>query len=98
MVENLQKYGSTSIGNLIKKANTSSAVVNNLQLKGIIKFTASEIIRRAALQPAISRTKERITLNSEQKLALGEISQNLGKNIFTPVLLHGITGSGKTEV
>ncbi|HEX7416349.1 MAG TPA: hypothetical protein VF305_04120, partial [Smithellaceae bacterium] len=98
VVEYLQKHGSMAIGNLIKKANTSSSVINNLHLKGIIKFTASEVIRRASLQPTISRAEEKITLNNEQKLALQEISQNLGKNIFTPVLLHGVTGSGKTEV
>ncbi|MEI6609858.1 MAG: primosomal protein N', partial [Deltaproteobacteria bacterium] len=98
VVEFLQKHGSMSIGNLIKKANTSSAVVNNLHLKGIIKFTASEVIRRASFQSAIRRAAERITLNSEQNQALQDISQNLGKNIFTPILLHGVTGSGKTEV
>src|SRR5450830_945647 len=98
VVKFLQKHGSMAIGNLIKKANTSSAVVNNLHHKGIIKFTASEVIRRASLQSTISRAEERITLNSEQQLALQEISQHLGKNIFTPVLLHGVTGSGKTEV
>ena len=98
VVEFLQKHGSMAIGNLIKKANTSSAVVNNLQLKRIIKFTASEVIRRTSLQPTINRAEERITLNNEQNQALQEISQNLGKNIFTPVLLHGVTGSGKTEV
>jgi primosomal protein N' (replication factor Y) len=98
VVEFLQKHGSMSIGNLIKKANTSSAVVNNLHQKGIIQFTASEVIRRASFQSAISRATERITLNSEQNQALQEISHNLGKNIFTPILLHGVTGSGKTEV
>jgi len=98
VIEFLQKHGSMAIGSLIKKANTSSAVVNNLHHKGIIKFTASEVIRRASLQSTISRAEERITLNSEQQLALQEISQHLGKNIFTPVLLHGVTGSGKTEV
>ena len=98
VVEFLQKHGSMAIGNLIKKANTSSAVINNLHLKGIIQFTASEVIRRASLNSAISCAAERFTLNSEQNQALQEISQNLGKNIFTPILLHGVTGSGKTEV
>ena len=98
VVEFLKTHGSMDLTDLMKKAKTSSSVINNLHLKGIIKFTASEVIRKASLQPTISRAEERITLNSEQKLALKEISQNLGKNIFTPVLLHGVTGSGKTEV
>ena len=58
LIEFLQKHGSMSFGDLIKKANTSSAVVNNLQLKGIIKFTTSEVIRRASLQSAISRRRK----------------------------------------
>jgi primosomal protein N' (replication factor Y) len=98
VVEYLQKHGSMSISNLIKKANTSSAVVNNLHLKGVIKYTASEVIRRTTLTPAISRSEVKITLNHEQEMALHEISQNLGQNIFTPFLLHGVTGSGKTEI
>ena len=98
VVEFLQKHGSMSIGNLIKKASTSNAVVNNLQQKGIIQFTTSEVIRRASFHSAIRRAAERITLNSEQNQALKDISRNLGKNIFTPILLHGVTGSGKTEV
>ncbi len=98
VVKYLQKHGSTAIGTLIKTANTSAAIVNNLHHKGIIKFTAKELIRRVSLKPTINHSEEQITLNYEQNKALQEISQDLGKNIFRPILLHGVTGSGKTEV
>ena len=87
VVEFLQKHGSMAIGNLIKKANTSSAVVNNLHQKGILQFTASEVIRRASLLPTISRVEEKITLNSEQNKSLQEISQNLGTVSYTHLTL-----------
>ncbi len=39
-----------------------------------------------------------IRLNEKQELAVGEISRAINDNIFQPFLLHGVTGSGKTEV
>lgn len=38
------------------------------------------------------------TLNSEQLKAYKAIEEPLGKDVFSSFLLHGITGSGKTEV
>ena len=38
------------------------------------------------------------TLNFEQKECFDEIKFELGKNIFSNYLIHGVTGSGKTEI
>lgn len=38
------------------------------------------------------------TLNEEQEQAFGEITEALGKNVFSTFLLYGVTGSGKTEI
>jgi primosomal protein N' (replication factor Y) len=38
------------------------------------------------------------TLNEAQDCALGEISGALHAQKFQPLLLHGVTGSGKTAV
>lgn len=56
--------------------------------------------KRKALDPALLTglappQTERPTLNEEQRLAVNSI---LGENEGRPVLLHGVTGSGKTEV
>ena len=37
-------------------------------------------------------------LNEQQEQALAEIERRLAANTFSPVLLRGVTGSGKTEV
>ena len=39
-----------------------------------------------------------VALNPEQALAFGEIKRSLEKRQFTPYLLFGVAGSGKTEV
>lgn len=98
LVEFLKTHGSMALNDLIRKTNTSGAVVNNLHNKGIISFTSAEKIRTAPLHSVINGSDGNITLNDEQKMALAEISRYLGKNVFTPILLHGVTGSGKTEV
>ncbi len=47
----------------------------------------------AALAPAAGLP----TLTAEQEVAVGQVFESLGKG-FAPFLIHGVTGSGKTEV
>jgi len=98
LVNFLQKHGSASIARLIKATGVSPAVVNTLHKKGLLTFKAKEIIRRAPLASLLMDNPNSISLNKEQKQVLAEISSFLGKNAFTPILLHGVTGSGKTEI
>ena len=98
LIEFLKTHGPTALTDLMKKAKVSSAVVNNLHNKKIISFTSAEKIRTVSLHSVINSSEGNITLNDEQKMALTEIFRYLGKNVFAPILLHGITGSGKTEV
>lgn len=39
-----------------------------------------------------------ITLTQEQQLVVDHIEQAITKEMYAPILLHGVTGSGKTEV
>jgi primosomal protein N' (replication factor Y) (superfamily II helicase) len=86
------------LNNLIKESGISSAVIKNLQNKGILDVSENEIFRTAAVKSFIDQNQAKIFLNNEQEKALQEISRHLEKSIFSPILLHGITGSGKTEV
>jgi primosomal protein N' (replication factor Y) len=94
----IQTKGPISLNDLIEESNISSAVIKRLRDKGIIIFTDKEKMRTASFDSTIGRNKSRIILNNQQNRALEEIYRYLGKNVFTPVLLHGVTGSGKTEI
>ena len=98
LIDFIQTKGPISLNDLIEESGISGAVVKKLQDKGIIKFTASEKMRTASFDSAIRQNKNTIILNNRQNRAMEEISRYLGKNIFTPILLHGVTGSGKTEI
>ncbi len=94
----MQGKGSMSLHDLILQSGTSSAIIKRLQDKGIIELSTTEKIRTPVLESLTKETAVKFTLNSQQQKAFLEISGQLGKNIFTPILLHGVTGSGKTEV
>lgn len=98
LVEFMQKNQSMSLIDLIGKAKTSKAVIKNLHEKGIITFLSEEKIRKAMITSFIGKVHHAFSLNPGQRLALTEICRHLEKNTFAPILLHGVTGSGKTEV
>lgn len=75
-----------------KEANEFSPyIVKKLLDKGVLLSFDKEIYR---LQESSIQITEKVTLTEEQQMVLSNIS--LKK--FQPYLLHGVTGSGKTEV
>jgi len=78
---------------LKKECNSiSSYVVKSFIDKGYIKEVKREVYRNN-----LDNIKEEsnIVLNNEQSMAVDSV---INSNVFKPFLLHGVTGSGKTEV
>jgi primosomal protein N' (replication factor Y) len=98
VVDFLKNSGPMDLHDLIASAKTSSAVIKKLLEKGVLAIGNAEFIRKASLTSSISRAPVNITLNDEQEKALTEILSRLRSESFCPILLHGVTGSGKTEV
>jgi primosomal protein N' (replication factor Y) len=79
---------------LIEKAEASASSLNSLVTKDLIVIYEQEIERKYK-----ENYKEEIKLfelTNDQKQIVEEISCNL--DTFKPYLLHGVTGSGKTQV
>jgi len=89
--------GPVPIGLLMKKAEASRAIIERLAKKGHLviweePLTTGEDPWDTDFVPPANE------LNEEQKVALEEICGWLATGEFTAGLLHGVTGSGKTEV
>ncbi len=78
------------------KLAISSSVIATMEKQGIISLRTEREYRRPYIK-ALEK-KEPITLSPQQQQAVDGILEQLKKEQKTNVLLHGITGSGKTEV
>ena len=82
---------------LCRLAEINTVVLNTLEQKGFIKFTTKEVVRDYYKETAIEQGI-RFDLNKDQASVLSAIIQKIDSNDFSPMLLHGVTGSGKTQV
>jgi len=82
---------------LVEKAGTGASPVNTLEKRGLLRVYVTEVFRDPLAFARLPAATE-FELNTEQKFALNEIEKALDTNEYRAFLLHGITGSGKTEV
>jgi primosomal protein N' (replication factor Y) len=82
---------------LARFAGVSKSVLDTLKKYGYIEYKDVEVTR----DPFENRTFEKtypLKPTEEQEHILGKVKEMLDKEGFNEVLLHGVTGSGKTEV
>ncbi|HSO58146.1 MAG TPA: primosomal protein N', partial [Paenisporosarcina sp.] len=85
------------LSDVIKSLNTSNAVLQGVVEKGGAKLDFEEVYRDPYADRTIDASKK-LALTNEQQLALSEIIHSYDQHKAATFLLHGITGSGKTEV
>lgn len=76
-----------------KELKEYASAIKTLLNKNVLREEKKETYR---IKNIILEEQEKPTLTEEQKNVLEQVSKK--KNIFAPFLLHGVTGSGKTEV
>lgn len=82
---------------LLDKAEVSKSPVETLQKKGILSLEKMRLFRSPLSQEEYFSTPPK-SLTETQKEVLKSIQDNLEKEKFSTFLLHGVTGSGKTEI
>jgi len=82
---------------LLSELKISKSPVDTLIKKKFISSTLVAHDPDFLLEEEFFSTQHK-TLNLEQKNCLENIQSALSKNQFSPHLIHGITGSGKTEI
>ncbi|MBN2504576.1 MAG: primosomal protein N' [Bacilli bacterium] len=85
---------SESMVQLTKRLKVSPSVIEALEKNGLVKIESQEEYRE--LFSLIDMPDKTIVLNQEQQEAYMSINAKLNENVT--FLIHGVTGSGKTEI
>jgi primosomal protein N' (replication factor Y) len=88
-----RRGGDLWLTDLLQTCNTSSSVIKALEQKGYVVIQQREVLRTAT-EPAVASDRPK-ALTDSQNHALSVIT---GLDEYARLLLHGVTGSGKTEV
>lgn len=84
---------------IVRRFKGAAAALKKLEERELIVVTEREIIdQHRGTAHAPSWAKSEVALNDAQQRAVEVISESGKKGEFSPFLLHGVTGSGKTEV
>ena len=92
----LRNFSSITKKILMTETGVSSNTLKTLAAKNIIVESEHELIRESGRD--LDEEIVKIVHTNYQSEAIKSIKSKLGKDKFAPFLLHGVTGSGKTEV
>ncbi len=83
---------------VIEQADVGASPINTLAKRGIVEVYVQDVMRDP-LSGADFPDRDDFTLTDEQQTALDAIATAIKNDgVFKAFLLHGVTGSGKTEV
>jgi primosomal protein N' (replication factor Y) (superfamily II helicase) len=88
-----------TIADVCRMANCTTAPIAGLRKQGLIravKRRTSRAVSKAISEPSDARAP--LTLTDEQRAVLDRLEPALHGEAFAAFVLHGVTGSGKTEV
>ena len=86
-----------SLAELVELAETTAATVRKLEDRGLVEI-ASQISERDPYARETILPTLPLVLNPAQEKALGEVKQAMAGTAGKTFLLHGVTGSGKTDL
>lgn len=81
---------------LLKKTGTSQSSIKSLVQKELVEVFDKEVER--VYDESYNEDFKQFDLTSKQTNIVERVGKNIVKSKFSPYLLHGVTGSGKTQV
>ncbi|HEX6812494.1 MAG TPA: primosomal protein N' [Planctomycetota bacterium] len=93
----LEYGGPMPLFDVRRRTNTSDSPWQTLQKNGLLKrvMIAEEL---EELKPSVEESAVRHELNEHQQRAVAKVVESVAARAHRTFLLHGVTGSGKTEV
>lgn len=89
--------GEMAFTDLLERADVSAAPIQTLERRRIVEIFVRDV-RRDPLADAVLPEAEKLHLTKAQSAALKEIEAPMEEGVYAAFLLHGVTGSGKTEI
>ena len=93
----LLEHETIEVNDVVRFIGGGKYSINTLFKKGFIGYKEKSVIRDPYVNKCIQRDKAKIPTSS-QAVVLEKIKNILYKEKYDEVLIHGVTGSGKTEV
>ncbi|MBI1746344.1 MAG: primosomal protein N' [Acidobacteria bacterium] len=98
VLERLRSVGGAEfLAFLIHATGCSSATVQTLAKRGFVRLSKELMARTPALGETIAVWVER-TLTEDQQKVVDRVRRPMDSGLHARFLLHGVTGSGKTEI
>ena len=91
------RNSSVPISELKIFTSNPSAVCKSLETKGLVDIIKKSVIPNI-YNMSLEGDSKKISLTDDQQKSISKVCLSLDRNMFDPYLLHGVTGSGKTEV
>jgi primosomal protein N' (replication factor Y) len=98
IIELLRGNGEVPLSALRGEEKNIRSAIKRMENRGLLSLSEKEVLRPPDKPCDIGVAGIDISLNDQQKEALEEIIEGIHSKQYRPYLLHGVTGSGKTEV
>jgi primosomal protein N' (replication factor Y) len=89
--------GSVELAHLLEQGGYSRSVISGLEEKGVVEVVDEEVLRDPFRDEPAEEPKA-LTPTEQQEKVLDALRALLPQEKPSPVLLHGVTGSGKTLI
>ncbi len=93
----MSEGGEAAFASLVDKADVSASTIQSLEKRRIVETFVRDV-RRDPLANVSLPEKDDLRLTEAQSEALKKIETKIEVGDYAPFLLHGVTGSGKTEI
>ena len=93
----VKEKGEISYFELSKRFKSPSKYVRSLQAKGLLSLFRREVCRDFSVRSEL-KPYPKPEPTSDQEAILSEIFKGIHSKRFSPFLIYGVTGSGKTEI
>ena len=90
--------GAISTIDLEKQVKGSAAALKSLKNKGLVEVFILKKERASKVDISNQPIGPSLKFTTEQKKVFTQLSEAISQSNFQPYLLHGVTGSGKTEI